>query len=91
MLNLGDFLFTGILLGQDVNLQYWYLSDFHNEKPISASGIELEILFVLLSSAQKDCKEKPARTPKNVPYPHFLENILGYTVHLNLSQKRDIT
>jgi len=29
-----------------------------------ALGIELEILFVLLSLAQKDCKGKPARTPK---------------------------
>jgi len=28
-----------------------------------ASGIEVKILFVLLSSAQKDCNEKPARTP----------------------------
>ena len=29
-----------------------------------ALGIEVKILFVLLSSAQKDCNGKPARTPK---------------------------
>ena len=31
-----------------------------------ASGIEVKILFVLLSSAQKDCNEKPARTPNDI-------------------------